>query len=97
MPNPYRPELYMSSDEFSAGVREGWGMECPKCKTSNNIYVVATVTIRLYPGGQEAHLCAETDWDGKSACHCGNCKFEGVTENFKMERAEPEGPAQIPR
>jgi hypothetical protein len=89
MPNPYRPELYMKSAEFSAAVAKDWGMQCPKCKTSDDIYIAATVMIRLYPGGHEAHLCADTEWDGKSACHCGNCSFESVAEDFKTEKAEP--------
>jgi hypothetical protein len=94
--DPYRPEIWgMNSDQFSAGVREGWGMECPKCKTADDIYVEATVTIRLYPGGHEAHLCAETIWNDTSPCHCGNCAFEGTAKDFKIpstgEAPEQEG------
>lgn len=87
----------MNSQQFGDGVRDGWGMECPKCKTADDIYVAATVMIRLYPGGHEAHLCADTEWKGTSPCHCGNCGFESVAENFKIKRAEPEGPARSPQ
>jgi hypothetical protein len=91
MPDPYRPELYMKPDEFSAAVLEGWGMQCPKCKRSDNIYIAATVMIRLYPGGHEAHLCADTDWKPASPCHCGNCSFEGSADDFKIDRDRPDG------
>jgi Zn ribbon nucleic-acid-binding protein len=90
--DPYRPELYgISSEKFGDGVREGWGMECPKCKTADDIYIDATVKLRLYPGGHEAYLLtSDKTWDYTSHAHCGNCGFEGVAKDFKIEkRAEP--------
>ena len=61
-----------------------FGMQCPRCGSSNRIDVAATVFVRLCQDGTDVFAAANGDheWTDTSAAHCGRCGHPGTVASF---------------
>ena len=68
-------------------VKDMWEMQCPNCIADGYISISATVWVDLSEDGttESERLGYEGHrWHGGSNATCGNCKFSGVVEDFRI-------------
>ena len=57
-----------------------FGYLCPECKSGENLYITALVTVALVPDGCDTGD-SHTEWDKESHAWCG-CGWKGKVKDF---------------
>jgi ribosomal protein L37AE/L43A len=65
---------------------------CPKCSSSDEIEVAATIWLRLTADGTDADLadCHDHEYDTTSPAICQGCGFQGKIGEFDPQQAAPD-------
>jgi len=70
-------------------VRDRWQMQCPKCSSDHELYIVAEVAVLLDPDGSDE--VEYPDWTDNSVCKCGACGFHGTVRGFSCSASHHSG------
>ena len=59
-------------------------MECPECKSPDEIDICAAVWVRVSPDGTDVTAADNGDheWEDVSRCACGACGHEGTVKTL---------------
>ena len=64
-----------------------FGLQCPKCKASNQIDVAANIWVRLHRDGSDPYeaRCQDHDWNQNSFAACHSCGHSATVWDFNIE------------
>ena len=62
---------------------------CPKCKSDDHFYIVATITAYVTDDGADIANHTDMEWDDDSPIRCPDCGETGQLSRFRTEEARP--------
>lgn len=66
-------------------VKENWDMECPKCRSDENLVIGILTAALLTPDGTDIwEYDSDHEWDDKSTCECAGCGHSGKVSEFEL-------------
>ena len=68
-----------------------WGLECPQCKTGDQIDIAASVWVRLCRDGTDVTAAANGDheWGDQHQARCCACGYQETAAHFQPQEDAP--------